>query len=136
MAQQAITYIGNPSKNREVSIRFYKELFGWGRKDAPDRLGYNTLISDKIRGFPGLRAAHKLRDIIIYIDSDDLDTDLERIKKLGGKVYVPKTELPGIGCYSIFFDPAGNRVALWMEYNSREPLPLEADNQHFSLIIY
>ncbi|MFH2104273.1 MAG: VOC family protein [Chloroflexota bacterium] len=55
---------------------------------------------------------------MIYIDSDDIEADLERVTPLGGQVIQPKTEIPNTGWFGVFKDPTGNTIAL---YTSKNP---------------
>src|SRR5262245_30397516 len=43
---------------------------------------------------------------------EDVDAAAERIRRLGGKVLVPPTDIPNISRFSIFADPQGARLAL------------------------
>ena len=51
---------------------------------------------------------------MVYLGVDPgLDEALERVKRAGGKVALPKTELPeGMGVYAHVIDSEGNRVGL------------------------
>jgi hypothetical protein len=51
--------------------------------------------------------------VIIYVDTEDIATDLAKVEKLGGKIVTPKTEIPGMGWFAIFSDPTGNRIGLF-----------------------
>ncbi|HYF65030.1 MAG TPA: hypothetical protein VD886_19550, partial [Herpetosiphonaceae bacterium] len=64
-------------------------------------------------GFPEPGEYNQLGDVIIYIDSQDLESDLARIEALGGTVLLRPTEVPGSGWMAMFSDPGGSRLALW-----------------------
>lgn len=50
---------------------------------------------------------------LVYFSSDDVQNELDRVEKAGGKIYQPKTEIsPEHGCMGVFIDTEGNRVAL------------------------
>jgi uncharacterized protein len=50
---------------------------------------------------------------LVYFGCDDVQNELDRVKKAGGKIYQPKTEIsPEHGCMGVFIDTEGNRVAL------------------------
>ena len=50
---------------------------------------------------------------LVYFASDDVQNELDRVEKAGGKIYQPKTEIsPEHGCMGVFIDTEGNRVAL------------------------
>lgn len=50
---------------------------------------------------------------LVYFGCDDLQNELDRVEKAGGKIYQPKTEISlEHGCMGVFIDTEGNRVAL------------------------
>jgi len=50
--------------------------------------------------------------VTIYIEVDDLQANLDKAVKMGSKVLVPVTEIPGMVTYALFSDPEGNAVGL------------------------
>lgn len=52
-------------------------------------------------------------ELLVYVGSDDIDGDLRKAEQLGGKILVPKTEIPNTGWFGVFEDPAGNRLGLF-----------------------
>ena len=55
----------------------------------------------------------KAGDVLIYIQTGDIETTLNKIESLGGQTLLPKTEIPTIGWFAVFTDPTGNRVGLF-----------------------
>lgn len=50
---------------------------------------------------------------LVYFGCDDVQNELDRVKKAGGKIYQAKTEIsPEHGFMGVFIDTEGNRVAL------------------------
>lgn len=50
---------------------------------------------------------------LVYLGVASLDAALERAQRAGGKIALPKTELPeGMGVYAHIVDTEGNRVGL------------------------
>ncbi|MFD1614735.1 VOC family protein [Gelatiniphilus marinus] len=50
---------------------------------------------------------------LVYFMSDDVQIELDRIEKAGGKIHQPKTKIsPEYGFMAVFIDTEGNRVAL------------------------
>ena len=47
-----------------------------------------------------------------YVGVDDVDAAVERIKQLGGAVYVPPTDVPNISRFSVVADPQMATLAL------------------------
>ena len=51
---------------------------------------------------------------VLYLNAgESLDAALERVRAAGGRILLPRTELPeGMGCFAHFADSEGNRVGL------------------------
>jgi predicted enzyme related to lactoylglutathione lyase len=50
---------------------------------------------------------------VITIDVDDLDAALVQVRKAGGKVLVPKTQMAEMGFTAYIEDSEGNVMGLW-----------------------
>ena len=50
-----------------------------------------------------------------YIAVESVDEYSRKIETLGGKVIVPKMEVPGIGWWAFAVDPEGNQFAILQE---------------------
>jgi len=48
-----------------------------------------------------------------YILVESVDEYIKKINVLGGKVLVPRMEVPGIGWWALALDPEGNQFAIW-----------------------
>jgi uncharacterized protein len=90
---------------------FYAELFGWTMRPVTGT-GY-TLV-DTGGGINGgiARAADSPATATFYIETDDLQTALDKINLVGGKTVRPITELPGMVTYALFEDLDGLVVGL------------------------
>ena len=112
-----VVHIEIPSADRDGQKAFYSALLGWKALDIPmspeftytmfeTGEGANVALSDVGDGMqPG--------DVLIYFHSDDLDADMARVSELGGRVILPRQDVPGFGALGMFLDPTGNRVAFW-----------------------
>jgi predicted enzyme related to lactoylglutathione lyase len=113
MANREIVHIEIPARGRADLAKFYAELFGW-ETTAMDDAKYTLWKSGNIAGgFPDVDETYKPGDVIVYIDSDDIEADLKQIESKGGKTLQGQTEIPGFGWYALFADPTGNRIALY-----------------------
>jgi uncharacterized protein len=52
-------------------------------------------------------------DVVVYLETDDIDGLLKKIEAKDGKTHLKKTEIPGMGWFAFFADPTGNRMALY-----------------------
>jgi predicted enzyme related to lactoylglutathione lyase len=85
-----------------VLQEFYSRSFGWAI-DAS--LAIDT---GGLRGTLRQDPAEK----ILYLGVADIDARLADINAAGGKTAVPRTVIPGVVTFALFFDPAGNRMGL------------------------
>jgi uncharacterized protein len=97
---------------------FYGEAVGWGARDAstPD-LGYTLFCAGEapVSGLMGLpEEAIKMGAAprwVGYVAVDELDETADRIKRLGGAVYVPPTD-SNVGRIAVVADPQTATLAL------------------------
>jgi len=120
MTNRSIVHIEIPAKGRADLAKFYAEMFGWEVQAMDDKgMEYTIWQSGNIRGgFPDSDDNYKPGDVIVYIDSKDIDADLKKIGGNGGKTLLGKTEIPGVAWYAFFADPTGNRMALYTKMHS------------------
>ena len=119
MSKRSIVHIEIPARDRHEAMKFYGELFGWETEEYPE-MTYATFTSGSVGGgfspvgdFPEINMSTKAGDILLHIESEDIEADLARIEEAGGKTVVPKTDMPGIGWFAVFEDLSGNHLALF-----------------------
>jgi predicted enzyme related to lactoylglutathione lyase len=118
MSKRNIVHVEIPAANLEGTGEFYESLFGWKISHMPE-MNYTMWEAGDGSGggFPEVSADNPVGQVLVYIDSDDIEADLKKVEKLGGKVLHPKTEIPGMGWFGIFKDPTGNVLALYTSMN-------------------
>lgn len=124
MSKRNIVHIEIPTEDQAKSAKFYQDLFGW-KTTRDEKMNYTMWEPSEGPGggFAPLGEQMgggqvKPGDILIHVDSEDIEADLKKVVELGGKVVRPKSEIPGIGWWAEFKDPTGNRIAL---YTSKNP---------------
>ena len=119
MSTRNIVHIEIPSNDDAKAAKFYHDLFGW-KIEREEAMNYTMWEPAKGPGggFNPLSETVKPGDVLIYVDSPDIEADLKKAEELGGKILAPKTEIPTVGWFGIFQDPTGNRIAL---YTSKNP---------------
>lgn len=115
MTKRNIVHIEIPTRNHEESIKFYQGLFGWKTEHFPD-MHYTTWEADEHPG-GGFSGDSKPGEVLIHINSDNIEADLKKAKLLGATIVREKTEIPGIGWWGVFKDPTGNQIALYTAMN-------------------
>ena len=119
MSKRNIVHVEIPAANTEAAGSFYAELFGWKIQPVPE-MNYTMWEAgdgDEYGGFPLVSEENPAGQVLVYIASDDIEADLKKVEKLGGKVLHQKVEISGMGWYGIFQDPTGNVLALYTSLN-------------------
>lgn len=118
MSKRNVVHVEIPAANVEGAGKFYEALFGWKLQHMPE-MNYTMWEAGDGSGggFPEASAENPAGQVLVYIDSDDIDADLKQAEKLGGKVLRQKTEIPGMGWFGIFQDPTGNVLAVYTGMN-------------------
>ena len=98
---------------------FYGALLGWGafEQDMGD-LGTYTMFSVAENDF--VAGALRMPDDaeatpmwVPYVATGDVDATARRVQELGGQIFVPPTDIPDIGRFSVCGDPTGATFALY-----------------------
>ncbi len=117
MAKHSIVHIEIPTRDPEESGKFYRNLFDWKVDQYEAPVAY-TMWQPPVEpggGFIPVDGSTKAGDVLLYVESEDIEADLKKAVKLGGKVVKSKTEIPTVGWFGIFTDPTGNRIALYTD---------------------
>jgi uncharacterized protein len=110
-----------PADDVERAQKFYRELFGWKIEEfagqAPmDYWSITTSAEPGGMGAPGggmMQRQTPQQQTIMYIEVPSIDAYADTVEKLGGKVGVPKTAIPGMGYYAVCSDPENNGFGIW-----------------------
>ena len=125
MSKRNVVHVEIPAANVEAAGNFYRDLFDWKLQHEPE-LNYTQWEAGDGTGggFPAVSNETPAGHVLVYIHSDDIDTDLKNVEKLGGKVVYAKTEISQIGWFGLFEDPTGNVLGLYTslnpEFNNKE----------------
>jgi uncharacterized protein len=116
---------------------FYAKVVGWGTKDAvtPDwRHTVFTAGTTFVAGLTGLpveaRKTGARPTWLGYVGVEDVDAAVDRIKRLGGAVCIPPTNVLDISRFSIVTDPQMAMLAViqWLK-PSQQPLAAPAERR-------
>jgi uncharacterized protein len=118
MSKRNIVHIEIPAFDSEKAGKFYQDLFDW-KIETDTKMNYTMWSPGEPPGggFSPLNESVKPGDVLIYVDSADIEADLKRIKALGGMPLSEKVEIPHTGWYALFKDPTGNTLALYTSMN-------------------
>ena len=109
------------STNAEESKQFYAGLFGWSAAASPiGEGGVYHIFKHGEKDIAGLLQMPEAEDDggtpphwLSYVLVDDVDDCAARVTALGGAVKVPPSDIPGIGRFSVFSDPAGVPIGVF-----------------------
>ncbi|MCP4259681.1 MAG: VOC family protein [Planctomycetes bacterium] len=110
-----IDYVELPSKDIEVTKKFFSEAFGWSFVDyGPD---YVAIEGAGLNG--GFYKSEKVSQtgngsVLVVIYSSELESTLGSVKSAGGRIVQEIFSFPG-GRRFHFCDPNGNEYAVWSE---------------------
>jgi len=122
MVDHTMVHFEIPADDVQRLRGFYSKLFGWKIEKTPGPVEYwsiETVPVDKkgqpIR--PGVNGGMMKRQNpqhkpVNYVLVESVDEYSKKIEALGGKVIVPKMEVPGIGWWAMALDPEGNQFAI------------------------
>ena len=92
---------------------FYGSLFGWGGAQMGPALMIQTGSERGIQGHLSALGHEPYQYTIFYVEVEDIAAHLAKAQELGGKVVVPKVDIPNYGSFAWFADPEGNTIGLW-----------------------
>jgi predicted enzyme related to lactoylglutathione lyase len=112
----AVNWFQIQGPNAHVLQQFYKSVFGWKMRARPGS-GDSMMVAAEPGGIAGgVGTSHNHQpNVTVYISVGDIDAVVGQIQRGGGRMAMPKMELPGgMGSIAEFTDPAGNTIGLWM----------------------
>lgn len=118
MTKRNVVHIEIPAADPAKAGQFYRDLFGWEIQHVPE-MNYTMWDAGdgSAGGFNELSEEYKPGDVLIYVNSDDIEADLKNARSLGATILQEKMEIPQTGWFGIFKDPTGNRIALYTSMN-------------------
>jgi len=103
-----------PADDVKRARKFYAGLFGWETKEAAPGMEYWLFSTGDDRPGGGMMKRQAPgQGMTNYIGVPSVDEFSEKVKKLGGKVLVPKTAVAGMGYFTVCMDTEGNAFGLW-----------------------
>ena len=108
-----VSYVELHTQDVDRARAFYGELFGWQFKTVPYQTRYDQIDGPQPGGI--MEEKRGSGYWLQYIDVDDVAASTQKAERLGAKLITPKTEVPGMGWFSVMTDPAGASFALWQK---------------------
>ncbi len=117
----------------EAAKAFYAKVMGWRTRDASMPDAAYTLFTVGKASVSGLtdlpEEARRMGAVprwLGYVEVDNVEATVDRIKRLGGTVHVPPTEIPNVSCFSVIADPQMATLTLvkWLNPAPEQPAAL------------
>ena len=121
-----IVHFDVPAEDIERAKKFYGELFDWKFTKMPgpmEYLGIATFDDSGKEGIGGGMGKRQAPDqgIVNYMGVSSIDEFLSKVEKIGGKIVMPKTTVPGYGYLAVCLDTENNKFGLWEMDESASP---------------
>jgi predicted enzyme related to lactoylglutathione lyase len=114
-----------PADNVVELGKFYSKLFGWKLIHSPvEGMDYwiiQTVPTDQngMLERPGVNGGifpkkpqQKGINVLNYITVEDIDEYSKKVANLGGKILMPKQQIPTVGYVALVTDPEGNQFGM------------------------
>lgn len=120
-----ISHFMIPADNVERARHFYTNLLGWKIESLPpfgdsmgiDAMQYHDIKTGAARpgalNSGGLYKRHMNEPVLNFVEVDDIDLVLSKVERLGGKIILPKSTIPGVGQNAMILDSEGNSIGIW-----------------------
>jgi predicted enzyme related to lactoylglutathione lyase len=120
MVKRNIVHIEIPTLKASQSADFYAKLFGWHIQHH-EGLDYTMWEPQEGvgGGFSPVEMGATAGEVMIFVNSEDIDADLQQAASLGGTILRQKEEIPTVGWWGVFKDPSGNAIALFTSLQPR-----------------
>jgi len=121
----SVVHFEIPADDVERARKFYKTVFGWKLTPAPGMeeyiMAHTVDVDEKTRmpKEPGainggmMKRTAKVKTPVVYMMVDSIDASVEKVKKNGGSVVVPKQEVMKMGWSSYVKDSEGNVIGIF-----------------------
>jgi len=101
------------TKDLKKAKEFYGRLFDWKLEDAPAPMEYTMIRPGEGTGGGMIVVPDAPPNWLAYVGVDDVAASTKKAKDLGATIKKDKTEVAGMGWFSIIEDPTGAILALW-----------------------
>ncbi|PWU16221.1 MAG: glyoxalase [Verrucomicrobia bacterium] len=112
----SIVWFEIPADDPQRAQKFYGSLFGWKISQFPQMQDYWHIDTGGADASPDggmMTRKHPGQTITNYVMVPSVTRFMAKVEKLGGKVCMAKTAVPGMGYFAICLDPEKNSFAIW-----------------------
>jgi len=119
----AIVHVELSSSDLPASRKFFETVFGWKfKKEAMPEGEYWTFEapSGPAGGLTGPMGGMP-PGTLNYLLVESVDAAVQKITAHGGKILLPKQEIPRVGWFAVFEAPGGNVLAIYQGQMAARP---------------
>jgi hypothetical protein len=113
-----------PVDDPERAARFYRSVFGWqiNKWEGPEDYWLITTGEQGEMGIDGAltKRSEGFMNTVNTVGVESLDESLARVEASGGKILMPKTQIPGVGWLAYAQDTEGNNFGMMQP----DPMPV------------
>ncbi len=125
MGMPTIVHFDLSVDDLERAKKFYEKLFGWKFEQISTEMPYYLIATEDLENNPGIGGGMGKRmgseqGITNYIGVSSIDEYIEKIKKLGGSIIMPKAAVKGWGYLAVCADTENNTFGLWEDNSKAE----------------
>ena len=116
---RTIVHFEIPANDPAKLSQFYSKLFRWTfEKFAGSEMEYwmiKTRAKDDSMGVNGglMKKMDPNQRPLNYVLVESVDDFSKKLVQLGGKIMMPKTEIPNMGHFAVALDPEGNGFGIF-----------------------
>lgn len=118
----AIKHFESPADDIQRAVGLYRDIFNWelekwANPENPN-MDYWFIKTKDEKGILGISGGMMKRQssdhkVTNYITVGSIDEYTIKITEKGGKIVIPKTEIPNMGYFTVFLDSEGNMLGLY-----------------------
>jgi len=107
----------------KAAKKFYRSLFAWKLEDVATGSGTYTMIDTGSRASGGGIQLKPMPEAATawmpYVEVADVKKSLGKAKKLGARIVLACTKLPGMGSIGVLLDPTGASLGVWQKEKAK-----------------
>jgi predicted enzyme related to lactoylglutathione lyase len=119
MAKNQVCHIEWTVTDLVRAQRFYAAMFDWSFQEFGSDMVVFGAGTEHIGGLTKAETVSIGTSPSVWIETDDIDAQLEKALALGGVCASPKSPVPGVGWSAVAADPDGNPIGL-VQFNPNE----------------
>jgi uncharacterized protein len=106
----------------DAAKAFYGDVFAWTSRDMDMGGGFTYTMFERPGGGDAgggmtltdeMKANNVPPNWLVYLGTDDVDATTDKAKGLGANVFMPPTDIPNVGRFSVLQDPTGAAFGLF-----------------------